>query len=115
MRSRRDDRSEFPGGAILGFEGKDLRCVGASHTMHEFSESHCRDGDLNLSEGLRDRCEQVFDRLAFSFRCDDYARIEDQSQEGGFHGWLRSLIPFSTSLPKPPSRITFEPLALAKA
>jgi hypothetical protein len=32
----------------------DLRRVGACHPVPEFSEGHCRDGDLNLSEGQRD-------------------------------------------------------------
>jgi hypothetical protein len=27
----------------------DLRRVGARDPMHEFSEGHCRDGDLNLA------------------------------------------------------------------
>jgi hypothetical protein len=44
--------------------------VGACHAVDEFSEGHCRDGDLNLSEGLLDGCEQIFHRLPFSFRCD---------------------------------------------
>ncbi len=70
---------------------------------------------INLAEGLRDGYEQIFHRLPSSFRCDDYAGIEDYSQEGGFHGWLRSLMPSSTSSPKPSSKITFEPLAFAEA
>jgi len=32
----------------------DLRRVGARNAMHEFSEGHCRDSDLNLAESLRD-------------------------------------------------------------
>ncbi len=93
----------------------DLGCVGAGHSVDQFSKRDRRDRNLDFSEGLPHGREQLLDRLPLSFCCDDYAGIENQSQEGGFHGWLRSLMPSSTSLPKSPSKIVFEPLALADA
>src|SRR5690349_5726800 len=87
----------------------DLGRVGTGHSVDEFSEGARRDGDLDFSEGVSDRREQILDRLPLPFLRNDYAGVEDQSQEGGFHGWLRSLIPSSTSLPKPLSRVTFDP------
>src|SRR5579871_109337 len=83
--------------------------------MYEFSKSDRRDRDLDFSEGLTDLLEQLLDGLPLSFCCDDYARIEHQSQDGASHRWLRSRMPSSTSLPKPSSKIAFEPLALADA
>ena len=41
--------------------------------VHEFSESHGRDGDFDFSEGLPNRREQISHGLPFPLRCDDYA------------------------------------------
>jgi hypothetical protein len=51
----------------------DLRCVGAGHSMNQFSERNRRDRDLDFSERLTDRREQLLDRLSVPFCCDDYA------------------------------------------
>jgi len=64
----------------------DFGRVRASHSVDEFSERDRRYSNLDLSEGLFNGREQVCDRLSLSFRRNDDAGIENQSQEGGFHG-----------------------------
>src|SRR5688572_22777387 len=51
--------------------------------------------------------------LALCF--DHDAGVEDYSQDGGFHGLLRSRMPSSTSFMKPSSRIAVVPRASANA
>lgn len=50
----------------------------------EFSPA-CEESVLGAAEA-----KQVCDRLPLPFRRDNDTRIEDSSQEGGFHGWLLS-------------------------
>jgi hypothetical protein len=58
----------------------------------------------SLCDGYRRRDSRVTVWIKSLVRCN-----------WGFHGWLRSPIPSSTSLPKPPSKINFERLAFADA
>jgi hypothetical protein len=49
---------EFRRAALVSFIDEsapvlsNLSCVGAGHAMHEFSQSHCRQCDLDLSKSL---------------------------------------------------------------
>src|ERR1035438_6098664 len=84
-------------------------------TMHQLGHGHCADGDLHLTCTLANLLQEIFHCLSLALRVDDHAGIEDQSQERGFHGCWRLLIPSSTSAAKPPSSVTLEPLAFAEA
>jgi hypothetical protein len=68
---------------------------------------------------LSDLLDNLFEELGNvelrPFRFDDYTGIEDYSQDGGFHGWLRLAMPSSTSFIKPSSSVAVEPRASARA
>lgn len=92
-----------------------IRRVGAGHSVHEFSQSDGRHRDLHFSEGPSNRGGECLNGLPLPFCRDDYARIETQSQEGDSMAGFASLMPSSASLPKPPSKTAFKPLARADA
>jgi len=83
--------------------------------MHQFGDGDGTERDFPLADLLDDMFEELGDVELLPFRLDDDTGIEDYSQDGGFHGWLRLAMPSSTSCMKPSSSVTVEPRASAKA
>ena len=70
---------------------------------------------IAFADGLVDLLQERSDIKMLPFGLDDDAGIEDYSQDGGFHGWLRLAMRSSTSFMKPSSSVTVEPRASARA
>ena len=92
-----------------------LLCVRPVDPMHQFGNGDGRQRGFPLADLLDDLFEKLGDAELLAFCLDDYAGVEDYSQDGGFHGWLRLAMPSSTSFIKPSSSVTVEPRASARA
>lgn len=78
-------------------------CVGAMDAVGELGHADRAERRCAFADPRPDEFEKARYVETLPLGLDHDARIEDYSQEGGFHGSLRSVIPSSTSALKPSS------------
>src|SRR5258708_2207750 len=92
-----------------------FRCVRSINSMPEFGDGESADYDWNIADDLTNAPDDFRCGALLALCRNQNARIEDSSQEGGFHGSRYSLTASSTSRAKSLSTTALAPLASSDA